>query len=125
VRLYGLTDDPGMKDMLQFLIARDTMHQNQWLAVIEELGGVQGVHPIPGAEVVHRQREARRPVRAVDGQRLLQHDVGLAGQPPLRHEAGEGGACTASARGLQGVWLRMRSHRRTFLLVRKCRRKIF
>ncbi|MCU1500529.1 MAG: Mn-containing catalase, partial [Acidimicrobiales bacterium] len=31
-RLYELTDDPGMKDMLKFLIARDTMHQNQWLA---------------------------------------------------------------------------------------------
>ena len=46
-RLYELTDDPGMKDMLSFLIARDTMHQNQWLAVIEELGGLEAVHPIP------------------------------------------------------------------------------
>jgi Mn-containing catalase len=27
-----------MKDMLKFLIARDTMHQQQWLAVLEELG---------------------------------------------------------------------------------------
>ena len=25
--------------MLSFLIARDTMHQNQWLAAIEELAG--------------------------------------------------------------------------------------
>ncbi|PJJ58825.1 manganese catalase family protein [Hymenobacter chitinivorans] len=48
-RLWEMTDDPGMKDMLSFLIARDTMHQNQWLAVIEELGGVQGVHPIPNS----------------------------------------------------------------------------
>ena len=38
-RLLELTDDPGMKDMLTFLIARDTMHQQQWLAVIEELEG--------------------------------------------------------------------------------------
>jgi Mn-containing catalase len=38
VRLYELTDDPGMKDMLSYLIARDTMHQNQWHAVLEELG---------------------------------------------------------------------------------------
>jgi Mn-containing catalase len=45
-RLYNMTDDPGMKDMLKFLIARDTMHQQQWLAVIEELGGAQGL-PIP------------------------------------------------------------------------------
>src|SRR3954447_17987255 len=36
-RLYEITDDPGMKDMLSFLIARDTMHQNQWMAVLEEL----------------------------------------------------------------------------------------
>jgi Mn-containing catalase len=36
-RLYELTDDPGMKDLLRFLIARDTMHQQQWLAVLEEL----------------------------------------------------------------------------------------
>jgi len=38
VRLYHATDDPGMKDMLSFNIARDTMHQEQWLAVLEELG---------------------------------------------------------------------------------------
>ncbi|HEX2160544.1 MAG TPA: manganese catalase family protein, partial [Thermoleophilaceae bacterium] len=36
-RLWEMTDDPGMKDMLSFLIARDTMHQNQWMAVLEEL----------------------------------------------------------------------------------------
>ncbi|HEY4552664.1 MAG TPA: manganese catalase family protein [Bacillaceae bacterium] len=37
VRLYEMTDDPGVRDMLSFLIARDTMHQNQWMAAIEEL----------------------------------------------------------------------------------------
>ena len=36
-RLYQLTDDPGVRDMLSFLLARDTMHQNQWLAAIKEL----------------------------------------------------------------------------------------
>src|SRR4051794_32349726 len=36
-RLYEATNDPGMKDMWRFLIARDTMHQQQWLAVLEEL----------------------------------------------------------------------------------------
>ncbi len=36
-RLYEMTDDPGVRDMLSFLIARDSMHQNQWLAAIEEL----------------------------------------------------------------------------------------
>jgi manganese catalase len=47
-RLYELTDDPGMKDMWSFLIARDTMHQQQWLAVLEELGGPAAL-PIPNS----------------------------------------------------------------------------
>jgi len=57
VRLYNMTDDPGMKEMLQFLIARDTMHQNQWLAAIEELGGNENVYPIPNS---HPQDEENR-----------------------------------------------------------------
>lgn len=57
VRLYNMTDDPGMKDMLQFLIARDTMHQNQWLAAIEELGGHEKVFPIPNS---HPQQEEKQ-----------------------------------------------------------------
>ncbi|WP_128255470.1 manganese catalase family protein [Falsirhodobacter deserti] len=36
-RLYNLTEDKGVRDMLGFMIARDTMHQNQWLAAIREL----------------------------------------------------------------------------------------
>lgn len=47
-RLWEITDDPGMKDMLGFMIARDTMHQQQWLAVIEELGGTSSM-PIPNS----------------------------------------------------------------------------
>lgn len=49
VRLHNMTDDAGMKDMLQFLIARDTMHQQQWMAVFEELGGYTGALPIPNS----------------------------------------------------------------------------
>lgn len=37
VRLYEISDDPGVKDTLSFLIARDTAHQNQWMAAIAEL----------------------------------------------------------------------------------------
>ncbi len=48
-RLYNMTDDPGMKEMLAFMIARDTMHQQQWLAVIEELGGMHAQLPIPNS----------------------------------------------------------------------------
>jgi Mn-containing catalase len=58
VRLYGMTDDPGMRDMLSFLIARDTMHQQQWLAVIEELGGWEKVLPIPNS--FPQEQEANR-----------------------------------------------------------------
>jgi Mn-containing catalase len=48
-RLYTMTDDPGMKDMLSFLIARDTMHQQQWLAVLVELQEQGDVLPIPNS----------------------------------------------------------------------------
>jgi Mn-containing catalase len=48
-RLYNMTDDHGMKDMLSFLIARDTMHQQQWLAVLEELREQGGYLPIPNS----------------------------------------------------------------------------
>lgn len=48
-RLYEMTDDDGMKDMLAFLIARDAMHQNQWLAVLEELGGASMNLPVPNS----------------------------------------------------------------------------
>src|SRR6201995_2343108 len=32
-----MTDDPGVKNMLKFNLARDTLHQNIWLKAIEEL----------------------------------------------------------------------------------------
>jgi len=36
-RLYEMTTDAGVRDMLAFLLARDTYHQHQWAAAIEEL----------------------------------------------------------------------------------------
>lgn len=36
-RLYNMTEETGMKDMPSFPIARNTMHQQRWLAMIEEL----------------------------------------------------------------------------------------
>ena len=36
-RLYNMTDDPGVRNMLKFNLARDTLHQNLWLKAIEEL----------------------------------------------------------------------------------------
>jgi len=49
-RLFHMTDDPGVKQMLRFLIARDTMHQRLWLSAIEELGrdGIEEI-PVPDA----------------------------------------------------------------------------
>jgi Mn-containing catalase len=50
VRLYEMTDDKGVRDTLSFMIARDTMHQNQWLAAIEELesDGIETT-PVPSS----------------------------------------------------------------------------
>ena len=48
-RLFNAAHDEGMKKMLHYMIARDTMHQQQWLAVIEELGGKDGALPIPNS----------------------------------------------------------------------------
>ncbi len=50
VRLYEMSDDPGVKDTLSFLIARDTMHQNQWLAAIEDIesSGIETT-PVPSS----------------------------------------------------------------------------
>ncbi|MCC3276350.1 manganese catalase family protein [Arthrobacter sp. zg-Y20] len=36
-RLYHMTDDKGVRDLLSFLLARDTMHQNMWTAAAKEL----------------------------------------------------------------------------------------
>ena len=36
-RLFNMSDDPGVKDMLRFNLARDTWHQQQWLLGIEQL----------------------------------------------------------------------------------------
>ena len=55
VRLFNSTSDPGMQDMLSYLIARDTMHQQQWLAVIEEMGADAAL-PIPNS--FDRSKEA-------------------------------------------------------------------
>jgi Mn-containing catalase len=49
-RLFHMTDDPGVKQMLRFLLARDTMHQRMWLAAIEDLkaDGIEDM-PVPEA----------------------------------------------------------------------------
>jgi Mn-containing catalase len=55
-RLYNLTQDAGVRDMLSFLLARDTMHQNQWLAAIEELRA-DGLEDTPVPSNFPQERE--------------------------------------------------------------------
>jgi Mn-containing catalase len=45
-RLYHMTDDSGVRDLLSFLLARDTMHQNQWIAAAAELRA-EGAEDLP------------------------------------------------------------------------------
>ena len=55
-RLYQLTGDSGVRDMFSFLLARDTMHQNQWLAAIEELEN-DGLEETPVPSNFPQERE--------------------------------------------------------------------
>jgi Mn-containing catalase len=55
-RLYQLTGDAGVRDMFSFLLARDTMHQNQWLAAIEELKA-EGLEDTPVPSNFPQERE--------------------------------------------------------------------
>ncbi len=57
VRIFNAAHDAGMKDMLHFMIARDTMHQQQWLAVVEELGGYKEALPIPNSFPQSKEHE--------------------------------------------------------------------
>lgn len=55
-RLYHMTDDHGVRDMLAFLLARDTMHQNQWLAAAAELRE-EGTEKLPVPSNFPQSRE--------------------------------------------------------------------
>jgi len=56
-RLYELTDDAGVRDMLSFMLARDTMHQNQWIAAIADLEreGLETT-PVPSSFPLENER---------------------------------------------------------------------
>jgi Mn-containing catalase len=57
-RLYNLTQDRGVRDMLAFMIARDTMHQNQWIAAIRELEA-DGLESTPCPSSFPQEQEYR------------------------------------------------------------------
>src|SRR4051795_7665851 len=81
-RLYNMTEDKGVRDMLSFLIARDTMHQNQWMAAIRELEE-DGLETTPVPSNFPQDLEKREVsyvfVTASDG---TQGDVGHWGSGP-------------------------------------------
>jgi Mn-containing catalase len=56
-RIYEMADDPGVRELLSFLIARDHMHQMQWLRAIEEVEaeGLDKV-PVPSAFPLDREQ---------------------------------------------------------------------
>ncbi|MHA8110516.1 manganese catalase [Lactobacillaceae bacterium Melli_B4] len=55
-RLYDMTDDEGVRDMLKFLLARETQHQLQFMKAQEELEEKYGVI-VPGnmGDIEHSQ----------------------------------------------------------------------
>jgi Mn-containing catalase len=55
-RLWHMTDDPGVKDLLRFLITRDHFHQMLWLRAIEELKS-DGLDSIPVPEAFDLDEE--------------------------------------------------------------------
>jgi Mn-containing catalase len=57
-RLYHMTDDHGVRDLLSFLLARDTMHQNQWIAAAAELQS-EGLESLPVPSNFPQAQEAR------------------------------------------------------------------
>jgi Mn-containing catalase len=55
-RILHQTNDAGVRDMLGFLTARDTGHQNQWIAAAQELRA-EGYEDIPVPNKLPREKE--------------------------------------------------------------------
>ncbi len=51
-----MTDDHGVRDLLSFLLARDTMHQNMWLAAAAELQA-EGAEKLPAPSNFPQSKE--------------------------------------------------------------------
>lgn len=59
-RILHQTNDPGVRDMLGFLTARDTGHQNQWIAAAQELRaeGFEDI-PVPNKLAMEKEYQAQ------------------------------------------------------------------
>ncbi len=73
-RLFHMTDDQGVRNLIRFLVTRDHMHQMQWLRAVEELkaDGLDGI-PVPEAFDLDEEYDdfARLYVHASDGPNAL------------------------------------------------------
>jgi Mn-containing catalase len=82
-RLFHMTDDPGVKQLIRFLVTRDHMHQIQWLTALEELKA-DGLEDVPVPDAFPRDEEldefARLYVHPSDGEQALE---GRWAQGPL------------------------------------------
>jgi len=69
-RLWHMTDDPGVKQLLRFLVTRDHYHQMLWLRALEQLKD-DGLDNVPVPDAFDRDEEldefARLYVKASDG----------------------------------------------------------
>jgi Mn-containing catalase len=83
-RLFHMTDDPGVKQMLRFLLARDTAHQKFWLAAVEQLkaDGIADM-PVPDAfpDAVEQRADAEAYLTFTEGSQA-QELFGYAGRRP-------------------------------------------
>jgi len=94
-RVYNMTDDRGVKDMLQFNLARDTYHQQQWLLGIEQLiadGLIDNEIEHSNGDVEHA--EAARTFYSFDPESTAAEGrwaIGstLIGDEQIRYESGE------------------------------------
>ncbi|MEJ2863578.1 manganese catalase family protein [Actinomycetospora flava] len=87
-RLYNMTDDYGVREMLKFNLARDTMHQLQWLAAIEQLqeDGLGGV-VVPDALLDEENQEHSRTLWGLsDGQHAHEGKWAQGTAPDGAHE---------------------------------------
>ncbi|MEU1090810.1 manganese catalase family protein [Streptomyces sp. NPDC005892] len=87
-RLFNMTDDPGVKDMLRFNLARDTVHQNQWLAAIEQLreDGLENVVVPGGLEEEEYRQHAGELWHLSDGDAASQGLWAAGPTPDGEHE---------------------------------------
>ncbi|GAA4511885.1 manganese catalase family protein [Actinoallomurus oryzae] len=88
-RLYNMTDDPGVKHMLKFNLARDTLHQNMWLKAIEELqaDGLEPTTVAPNALLDEEYAEHAQTIwHLSDGAAAAEGGWATGPQPDGEHE---------------------------------------